>query len=322
MGSKSPREEILLKKEVEKLKDEISIDLKRSAQSYYTIGIDAFHRSRLKSWVDFQPAIGNLAISVELLLKAIIAYKAIRMLFSDLSDEAQLLLSYPETLSKEHNSKSFLNDLKNFSYQAIKLDKSIALFYLFFPELKQEFKQFFSSLASVRNISVHASIPDFQKYELDRIAYFSTKLFIAVTEIKALKYYHFKPSANTESFLKSYQDEKIKKVKNALENAKEQVKKGKLGKEVYYSDDWESMDINCPICGDIANVHGETEEETDSDGIHLTFLCESFSCITCGLELEDYEELELAGMDTTLERNEDIEKWADDHGYYDYDDRW
>ena len=181
----------MYQKEVNNLTQEVAGDLRSSARSYYKIGIEIFHESRMRSWVDFQPALGNLSISIELLLKSIVAKKAIRMLYSNIPDEAQLLLCYPEALTAEHNSKAYLGDMKSFSYKAIELDKAISLFYLFFPDLKQEYRQFFSTLSPIRNISVHSSVPDFQRYELERMAYFATKLFLKVSELKIFKYFSF-----------------------------------------------------------------------------------------------------------------------------------
>lgn len=303
---------------VDNLRDQVSRDLRSSARSYYTIGIDVFHESRMRSWIDFQPAIGNLAISVELLLKAVIAKKTIKMLYSNLPDEAQLLLCYPESLSKEHNSTSYLNDLKNFSFKAIEIDKAISLFYHFYPEVKKEYKQFFSSLSAVRNISVHASVPDFQKYELERVAYFSTKLFSTISNLKIFKEFSLQIDRKTENFLKYYEDEKVKKVKVALDRARDVVKRGKVAEPIYYSEDWEMMHHTCPICDNTGVYSGETEDSSDEDGITLTFQCVSFSCEACGLELEDYEELELAGMETAIDRDGDVEQWAHDHGYDDH----
>lgn len=312
----------LYRKEVDRLKNQVSGDLRSSAKSYYKIGIDVFHESRLKSWVDFQPAIGNLSISIELLLKAVVAEKALAMLYSGLPDEAQLLLCYPDSLTKDHNSASYLSDLKNFSFKAIELDKSISLFYHFYPELKQEYKNLFSSLSGIRNISVHASVPGFQRYELESIAYYSTKLFQAIIELKVFKYFIHPIEKKTENFLKYYEDEKVKKVKSALESARKKVKSGKLEEPKYYHDDWEIISQECPICGQNGTYSGETEETSDNEGMYLTFQCESFSCEACGLELEDYEELQLAGMETSLDRSSEVDQWREDKGYYGEDDRW
>lgn len=258
------------------------------------------------------------------MLKSIVAQKAMRMLYSNLPDEAQLLLCYPESLTKEHNSKAFLSDMKNFVFKTIELDKTVSLFYHFFPELKQGYRQFFSSLSVIRNVSVHASVPTFQRYELERIAYFSTKLFLHISELNLFKYYTFTKDTKIENFLEYYEDEKVKKVKAALDTARDTVKKGNLSDTGYSSEDWESICEQCPICGNSATYYGETEESTDNEGVlHLLFQCESFSCEACGLELDDYEELELAGMDTSIEREDDVELWASEHDYYDdQDERW
>lgn len=71
---------------VDKLRDGVAINLRFSSKSYYDIGMTVFHQSRMGGWVDFQPAIGNIAISVELMLKAVVAQKALRMLYSNLPD--------------------------------------------------------------------------------------------------------------------------------------------------------------------------------------------------------------------------------------------
>lgn len=295
---------------------EVIEDLRSCAESYYDIGINIFHESRLKGWVDFQPAIGNLSIGVEIFLKAIIAQKSISLLYSNLPDEAILLLCYPESLTNSHNSKGYINDIKNFSYKTIELDKAISLFYHYFPSYKQEYKQFLSSLSVIRNMSVHASVPDFQRYELDRIACFSTKLFTLVYDQKVFKYYRFKQLEKTERFIQTYKDDKVKKVKDAISKARQNVKNGNLKGTGFFPDDWKSMPGPCPICGDYATYYGETEDMIDYDSLHLSFLSESLSCKSCGLELEDFEELELAGVETSFGRSDDIEKWGYEHGYF------
>ena len=310
----------MYKAEVEKIKEHISRDLRSSAISYYKIGIDSFHESRRKNWVDFQPALGNLCISVELMMKAVVAEKALALLYTGLPDEALLLLCYPDSLTKEHNSLSYLNDLKYFVFKSIETDKAISLFYHFYPDLKQEYKGFFLSISGIRNISVHASVPDFQRYDLESIAYHSTKLYAKLSEMKVFKYLPYRVEKNTESFLKYYEDEKVKKVKNALDTARKKVKSGKLDICTQYYHDWEYMSQECPICGNSGVLIGETEESSDEDGISLTFECGGFECEACGLELEDYDELTLAGMDTYVDRSDDVDRWCEEKGYYDYDD--
>lgn len=312
----------MYREEVEKLKEQISRDLRSSARSYYKIGIDSFHESRMRSWADFQPAIGNLCIGVELLLKAVVAEKALAMLYSGLPDEAMLLLCYPDSLTDVHNSLSYANDLKYFTFKAIEIDKAVSLFYHFYPELKQEYKSFLSSLSSIRNISVHASVPDFQRYEMESIAYHSTKLFMKLSEIKVFKFFSIALEKKTENFIKYYEEEKVKKVKLALEAARKKVKSGKIEICTIYCNDWDSMSQECPICGSSGTLVGETDESSDENGITLTFECDAFSCEACGLELEDYEELTLANIDTSIDRDNDVDKWCREKGYDEYEDMW
>jgi hypothetical protein len=100
------------------------------------------------------------------------------------------------------------------------------------------------------------------------------------------------------------------------------VKSGKLKEANLCSEDWESMHGPCPICDNTATYFGETEETHDSDGLHLSFESETFRCEACGLEFEDFEELRLAGMKTSIDRDQDVDQWAEENGYYDHDARW
>jgi len=185
-------------------------------------------------------------------------------------------------------------------------------FYLFFPDKKQEFKHYFSSLAAIRNRSVHGSVPDFQKYELEMLAYFSTKLFLFVKEMKIHKYYHFSTSTKTENFLQFYEEEKVKKVKKAIEAATKKAKSVTIDYSGSFFDSWDWMNLQCPICGSDAEVSGETEAQEDEDGVNLNFNCETLTCSECDLVLEDYEELELAGMETSVDRSEDLYQWMEE----------
>ena len=82
------------------------------------------------------------------------------------------------------------------------------------------------------------------------------------------------------------------------------------------------MSQECPICGSSGTLVGETDESSDENGITLTFECDAFSCEACGLELEDYEELTLANIDTSIDRDNDVDKWCREKGYDEYEDMW
>lgn len=303
------------REEIDALADDLSIDLRYSAHTYYKIGIDVFHKTKGDDWVDFQPAIGNLSIAVEILLKAIVAKKAVNMLFTNVPTEVSLLLTYPESLVESNNLRGLFSEVRKFSYKIIELNNAIGLFNLFFPNLKNEYKQFFTALKPIRNASVHSSVPEFKKYEVERIAYWATKLFMQIHEFQILKHSHFFLDGQTENFLKHYEESLVKKVKKTLENAREKVKNGKIDEANYGPEDWASMHATCPICNNTATVYGDTEDHDTPDGVKLTFLCECFMCGACGLELYGFEELELAGIETSIDRSDDTDEWHRDYDY-------
>ncbi len=316
-----------LYQKVDDFKKQVTEDLRSNSLAYYEIGIGIFHKSRMKNKGEFQPAIGNLAISVELLLKSVIAHKAIKMLYQCLSHEAQLLLCYPESLPENYKSDFLLNELKNFrsKFKTIQIDEAVSLFCFFYPELKKEYKQFFSLLTSIRNISVHASVQNHQWYKLEHTAFFSTKLFQAVEELNIFSSISFYISKETEDFLLHYEDGKVTKVRDALKKATEVTEKGDLSEPSYSTDDWNEMNQTCPICNRNGIYIGETEEDGDGDeenGMPLTFQCESYFCKACGLKLEDYKELKLANMETSVDRSDEINQWLIDGHDFDtyYDD--
>lgn len=275
-----------------------------------------FHVVTMKTWVDFQPGIGNLAIAVELLLKSVVASRAIRQLYTNLPDEAQVLLSYPESLPEHHKPQLYIRDMKSFVYKTIELDKAVTLFNMFFPEKRQEFKQFFTSLATIRNVSVHAAVPDIQRYELERLAYFSTRLFEFVKENKVHKRFVFKPDNQTQAFLGRYADDEISKVKKKIKEAEKRAKAAGFKAIHRWPTGWDEFGAECLVCGEYGVTSGETLDEIEGDDWSLIFECYSFTCDSCGLDFSHYDEMSLAGMETHMDRSDEAEEYlAEFHSY-------
>ena len=293
--------------QVDRLTKEVSGLLKSSARSYYELGIELFHEAHLKNWTDFQPAIGNLAISVELLLKSVVAAKAFRYLYTNLPSEAEILLCYPASLTDEHKPHVFIREMKDFAYKTIETKGAAALFSKFFPEIKQEYKRFFDSLPSIRNVSVHAAIPDFQRYELERIAYYSTKLFKFVIEAKVHSHLRITENKRTDNFIDFYVDAEINRVREKIKEAQIEAKSSNFLAQPAYSSGWDSMAVPCPVCEENGSASGETTSEFDNDGLNLNFECYEFQCHSCGLYLDSFDEMNLANMETVVDRSEDAE---------------
>ncbi len=300
-----------IKEFVEELNKEISRSLASSARAYFNNGIELFHKLRSQSYLEFQPAVGVLSIAVELLLKAVIAKKAFRHLYSNIPVEAQLLLTYPDSLPQGFNPRQFSNELKSFTFNAIEFNHAVSLFYQFFPEKRQEFKPYLSLVSGVRNISVHGALPSFQRYDLERIAYIAVNIFAFINDQNALDCFWLHLDQNTTRFIEKYKEDRIKRVERAIEDAKAKSKKiGHLDSYILSPDDkWESMVMQCPVCGSDAWVDGYTEQDGSGADASLFFHCDYFVCEECGLEFNDVEEMELAGLETTHDRTDELEDW-------------
>jgi hypothetical protein len=297
------------------LQKESARSLSVVARSYYNSGINLFHRLRRNSYMEYQPAVGVLAISVELILKAIIAKLAFRQLFLNLPSEVQLMLNYPESLPSSFRARHHANELRSFSYNTVDINQAISYFYQFYPHKKQEFKPYLSLVAAMRNVSVHGALPSFQRYDLERIAYISTKLFQFVHENNIFDIYYILFGKETNLFLENYKEERIKRVREAIEAAKTKSKEIEhYGSYIVVSNEWEHYVVSCPVCGSDAITEGDTEQGGDEDGPNLTYFAQYFLCDECGLELNDFEELKLAGIEVVYDRSEELDSWYNEIG--------
>lgn len=295
----------------ESLQTEISDQLQQAAVAYLKTGLSLFHVARKSSSPSYQPAVGNLCIAVELLLKTLIARKAFRFLYADIPQEAQVYLSHPETVPDAAAFRHYAIDLKGFKYKTPELGPCISLFYTFFPAYKPEFRPYLSLLSKVRNTSVHAALPAFQTYDLYRVAYTALKLFQHLEGHGVLSEWAYMLTGDDKEFLSEYDAERIERVEKAVEAAKKKTKTLEhLGASVSVDGSWEVFTTVCPVCGSEGLLFGATEPHGSSEeDVSLDFDADSFECDDCGLKLHDIEELNIAGMDTVYDRNNDWDEW-------------
>ncbi len=269
--------------------------------------------------MSYQPAVGNLCIAVELLLKTLIARKAFRYLFTDLPLEAQIYLSHPETVPDATAFRRYAIDLKGFKYKAPELDTCISVFYTIHPGAKPDFRPYLSLLSRVRNRSVHTALPAFEKYDLYRVAYVSLKLLQFLEKAGLVEKWAYLLTSDDKQFLAEYDAERVERVGKAIDAAKEGSKKlHHYGSSVSVEGDWELFTTECPVCGSDGFLYGSTEMRgTGEEDVSLDFDADSFKCEQCGLDLRDVEELKVAGIDVTHDRGEDFDEWM--QGYADED---
>ncbi len=275
-----------------------------------------------------QAAIGNLAIATELLLKAFIAKQDLTLLFTGLPMELRCALAAPKAMPSSFRSAPYEIDLRSSAYKNLGLDEAIATFCVFFPEIKKRYGSHLRFLARHRSTCVHAVHPDCREYEVERTAFLFLTLVrhLESEDDELLQYRSWGDKEKNEAFLSRFDEARLnsvhKKVEEARDKAKTLTEKVSLDPE-----EWDWYPMECPVCGSDGVASGETQDEPEYDedgfgGISLSFLAETFECEQCGLQLEDYDEMKIAGIDPDdIDRSDESDKWQGDYyeDYYNYE---
>jgi hypothetical protein len=272
-----------------------------------------------------QAAIGNLAIATELLLKTYIAKLNLQLLLKDVPIELKCALSAPEALPSSFKKAPHKIELRSSGFKSIELDEAISVFSVFFPDIKKRFGAHLRFLSRYRNLCVHAGLPDFREYEVQRTVYLYLSLFnhLKEHESELFKYQNLGDKEENEKFLRQFDEERLSRVHAAIESAREKAKHIESTSSASV-DAWEVCVIECPICKSDGLMFGDTQADSDYDdddmpAFDLTFFGYSFECEECGLKLEDYDELQMAGIDPIVDRSSESDRWAREY-YEDYHD--
>ncbi len=314
---------LTMKEYVALTQDRIQRELARSAIGYFKVGLEFLHKERKSTHPLIEPAIGNLATAIELMLKAFLAKNNLVLLFNDLPLELTILFTCPDSLLSDSLSWRYLDNLLRASaHKTFELGELIASFYVFCPGKRQALRPYFKLLSRCRNASIHLSLPSFQRYELERTAYLALSVFQILDKEKYSPSFYYRLTKEDKRFLSEYNEERIERVRRKIEVAKENAKKAK--DTWILADSWDTYETTCPICGCGGMLTGETQVEADfdEDGIaspYLIFLADTFQCDGCGISLDDVEELRLAGMHIVCQRSDsDMDKWWAEHEPTDY----
>ncbi|MFA5315806.1 MAG: hypothetical protein WC369_00070 [Dehalococcoidales bacterium] len=295
-------------------------EFENSAIAYLRTALEMFHKARKTSGMNSQPSIGNLVITIELMLKTLIVKHSPALLFDGLPDEIQALFACPGSLPKDFNWRPFDIELRSFNkYKTKKLNECIPLFYILLPQHKQELYSYFKLCSLCRNASVHAVLPSFQRFELERLGFLTLRLYGILVNTKNMYKYSYYLTENDKQFFLTYKSERIELVKKKIEEAIEKSKHITTGRASLSTEGWEFYSTECPICGGGAVLTGYTEiqydiisEESPPDE-NLDFIADSFECDDCGLKLNDSAELKLARIDLHYDRSDELEQWHEDN---------
>ena len=305
MAEKAPFELRLLQSEIQR-------NLSASAAAYFRIGITEYLTAERRTWENYQAAVGNLAVSIELMLKAFVAHRCFRKLYVNLPDELDIFLSDTAKAPKSIAFRPFENALRTFEFKTIELDRAIALYGIYFPKERAELHSYFAFLSATRNVSVHAALPEFQRFDLARVSYLAIKLMQHLANEGIL----FQPSqlqSQTNQILKQFDRERIERVTAVIKRAREKAKRLTTRKSsiIVDPDDFTCLAIACPICGSDVYVSGDTENDTQSeDEPSLTFHPDGFCCEECGLDIPDARDFALVGLDQVYDRSDHFDEWC------------
>jgi len=305
-------------KQMKKIQNDIANALLWAATGYARAGL-ALSRGTKEFGRNPQAAIGNLGIAIELLLKSLIAKRSLQLLFKDLPLELRCALAAPEAMPTTFRSTPYEIELKASTFKSIELDEAIAIFCTFYPDFKKRFGSHLRFLSRHRNICVHAVHPDCREYEVDRTVFLFLSLIghMRRQNPDLAKRILLKEDDKNKMFLAKFDEERLNRVHEKVENARTKAKK--ITERVSIDpEEWHWYPIPCPVCGSDGILSGETiaKPEYDEDGpcgVNLTFMGETFGCEFCGLVLDDYEEMSIAGIDPEVDRSDESDQWQKEH---------
>jgi hypothetical protein len=300
---------------LEQLREHLQKELAKNAMDYLQNGLSLFNRNTLRGK---QVVIGNLSIAIELMIKALIAKYHPVLLFKELPIEIKVLFICPEIETTGAHWRRFDIDIRSSTFKTIELDECISVFYVLFSKKKQLYQPYFRLLANCRNVSIHASMPSFQKYDLERTVYLALDVYQLIKDQGVFGVYSYSVTKADKAFLGSYDTERAERVRRKIEAAKKKSKEITHEECLLSIEGWEHFVTKCPVCNSDGVLEGYTEPWMDATSEYieesgLTFSANSFKCDECGLVLDDVAELSLAGMDDTYDRSKDADKYFEEY---------
>ena len=298
-----------LKQYISEIEKEIAESLRVGACTYFNLALTLYAERERGNLSSFQAILGNFAVSVELLLKSVVASKLFPLLYEGLTRESLAILLFPERMPAQTLPHQFIGELRNFSQKTIDLNQAISCFFILYPEQKQELGSHLKLLSRIRNVAVHGATPSFQIYHLERLSYIACKLFLYVKRRRLFDRLDI-DSEQARKRVESYDLGRVSIVHDKIEKAKSRTKSIQhLWSASDRRDDWGWRYEACPVCKNEAQLSGYTEEQRQEEKSYLFFYKETLECHGCGLFLDDAAQLSLAGVTHREDISDLLEDW-------------
>jgi len=310
-------------------------ELVRAAKSFLRTGLDLAQARSTEAGAR-QAAVANLAVSVELMLKARLTALSLGLLYVDLPVQLRVILADPSAVPDSYNVHRWLNFIEIGQYKTQKVEYCIGAWSVYGAATAPS-KPYLTRVSELRDRSVHGVLPALDHYEVARVAYTALMMYVALHDYGTVSCRKdFLTDADTK-LIDGFPQERLERLHKKIRAAKAQAQG--LGEPVKSPEveGWYEWATECPVCGSDAALEGECEFQPGNwiydeygspppwseevDWGELWFNAETLKCSGCGLELEDYEEIELAGVEVRYPREEDVPQWVEEHYELDrYDD--
>jgi len=290
------------------LNDSLSKDLCHSAFRFIKKGIPQFYELESGSSGDYQTPTGNLAIAIELMLKALTAKISFHAIFKNVPQSLLLRISKGEPL-KISERRQF----ENFDFKSILFNQAKGFVRTNYTEFSV-IKNLIKVVREVRNKSFHSSLNTMEKFYLFRIFYLVVKLADlcvskGCTDISIIEE---KDRIFIEKIDNDKLDDLTKRINQARKKA-ESIDHFVITIPNSNEPDWDKMQGECSIC----RCNGEFFGDTNLVGKGLQLLIFkplAFRCFECGLQLKDEYELDMLHYALRIRRDEDLGAYISEFG--------
>jgi hypothetical protein len=167
------------RKDIPELQAAIQSQLSAAAESYLRTGLDLLYSHKASA---VQASVGNLAVAVELMLKAHLASLALDLLFVNLPLDLRVMLADLESLPESVKLHRWLLKLRSGAYKTSDFDTSVNALLARSSDATMPSKIYLRRLIERRNSSLHGLLPRIAHYEQGRAGYTAIGLYKAFAD--------------------------------------------------------------------------------------------------------------------------------------------
>jgi hypothetical protein len=287
---------------------EVASTLADASREYLRLGLDKLHGRRADN-IDLgavpQTLAGVFGIAIELTIKSAIAQQNTLALYKQVPAVVRLLASSGDPEVRKTLSDDFVSKMRDGTADMIDFAEAVECVFAFCPPVKEHLYSFLKAAPPARNKCVHSVLPPSERHASHRHAYTALRLIGILSEHGRLGGSFFFMTEQDKKFLEDFDVERAERVKKAISEAERLFRAGKVEPQTIYigKEEVSALVHKCPVCNGDAVLFGSTDTNWVEGELVWTFFADAFKCDACGLELNDDEEVRLAGITQVHDRD-------------------